>query len=142
MRSVRDRVNALNPLPRIPRSLFSRGILGHLPSNRAAIHNDGITRETGSPVPSAYVSMQELNTGIRNDRTYVSFKTTPEDTPSNSNEYSRHTLPRRYPRLSPMLAEMEDKGYIREDEEMEAESLEVEELCKRRSLSPDYKSKP
>ena len=86
--------------------------------------------------------MQELNTGIRNDRTYVSFKTIPEDDSSNTNEYSRHSLPRRYPRLSPMLAEMQDKGHIREDDELEMESLEVEEICKRRSLSPDDRSKP
>ena len=137
IQTARARINALNPLPRIPRSLFSRGIMNHLPSNRSAIRN-----EPGSPVPSAYVSMQELNSGIRNDRTYVSFKTIPESESNLQNDYSRHTLPRRYPRLSPMLAEMQEKGHIREEDELEMESLEVEELLSRRSVSPDSKSKP
>ena len=139
--NMRARIQALNPLPRIPRSRLGRNFLSHLHTRHHAVkHEEGSKNDIDLPSsPSAYVSLQELNTEQREERTYVNFKSIPNRDSDSAPESYRHTLPRHYPRLSPMLAEMRAGEMSEEALELNKESSEVEELCQRKFFPPgDY----
>ena len=138
--NARARIQAMNPLPRIPRMTFGRNFINHFTSRHSAVkHEDSGSNNIVAPSsPSAYVSLQELNTNQR-ENTYVKFKGIPSQDSNLPPDY-RHTLPRHYPRLSPMLDEKKAKEMSDDDDvELDKESAEVEELCQRRYFPPgDY----
>ena len=143
IRHIRGQVSAMNPLPRLPSTLFGNRIVDHLTHRNKPLKHDVNAHTTSTPVPtSAYVSMQELNTDGRKDRTYVSFKPIPKHETSITNQYSRHTLPRHYPRLSPMLAEMHNKQHQDDSDDLDRESSEVDEICNKRFPPSGHRSKP
>ena len=143
VRHLGNRISAMNPLPRLPRTIFGNNILSHLQNRRRPLQTDVNAHTTSSPIPpSAYVSMHELNADPRRERTYVRFKPIPEHESNTTNNYSRHTLPRHYPRLSPMLAEMQDKGHEMDNDELDRESSEVEEFCSKEPFPPDHRTNP
>ena len=84
--------------------------------------------------PSAYISLQELNSNQREDRTYVSFRTIPDRDSNSAPEFSSHTMPKRYPSLSPFIAEMKTEERSEETMELDRESSEVEELCRNKKF--------
>ena len=119
------------------------GIPTDIISDVGGLHTSINAHTTSTPIPpSAYVSMHDLNTDRKRDRTYVSFKPIPEHETSITNQYSRHTLPRHYPRLLPMLAEMQEKQHLRDSDDLDRESSEVDEICNKKFLPPDHRSKP
>ena len=143
IRHIRSQVSSMNPLPRLPRTLFGNRIVDHLTHRNKPLKHDINAHTTSTPVPpSPYVSMQELNTDTRRDKTYLSFKPVPDHETSIANQYSRHTLPRRYPRLSPMLAEMQDKQHQDDSDDLDRESSEVDEICNKRFSPPGPRPKP
>ena len=136
LNNARARIQNLIPTPRLPRSLVGRGLLNRLASrNHAVKHDEGEAHDVYRPSsPSAYISLQELNSNQREDRTYVSFRTIPDRDSNSAPEFSSHTMPRRYPSLSPFIAEMKTEERSEETMELDRESSEVEELCRNKKF--------